>query len=153
LQKNLKIRNEKLSKINTTPVNSKDIFFKYQENMDKMFNNVKRSVPVYHQSTTNVQQEFLQSFENMVNLSIPIQKEFVEKMGITSNIPVPILHVIDNLSEEFVKVTSVQNQIILTIFDAIQQNIKISNDNVKSFTDLNKNILYSWISVFTPKCN
>jgi hypothetical protein len=142
-----------LSKINTTPVNSKDIFFKYQENMDKMFNNVKRSVPVYHQSTTNVQQEFLQSFENMVNLSIPIQKEFVEKMGITSNIPVPILHVIDNLSEEFVKVTSVQNQIILTIFDAIQQNIKISNDNVKSFTDLNKNILYSWISVFTPKCN
>jgi len=142
-----------LSKINTTPVNSKDIFFKYQENMDKMFNNVKRSVPVYHQSTTNVQQEFLQSFENMVNLSIPIQKEFVNKMGITSNIPVPILHVIDNLSEEFVKVTSVQNQIILTIFDAIQQNIKISNDNVKSFTDLNKNILYSWISVFTPKCN
>ncbi len=142
-----------MSKINTTPVNSKDIFFKYQENMDKMFNNVKRSVPVYHQSTTNVQQEFLQSFENMVNLSIPIQKEFVEKMGITSNIPVPILHVIDNLSEEFVKVTSVQNQIILTIFDAIQQNIKISNDNVKSFTDLNKNILYSWISVFTPKCN
>ena len=142
-----------MSKTNTTPVNSKDIFSKYQENMDKMFNNVKRSVPVYHQSTTNVQQEFLQSFENMVNLSIPIQKEFVEKMGITSNIPVPILHVIDNLSEEFVKVTSVQNQIILTIFDAIQQNIKISNDNVKSFTDLNKNILYSWISVFTPKCN
>jgi hypothetical protein len=153
LQKNLKIRNEKLSKTNTTPVNSKDIFSKYQENVDNMFNNVKRSVPVYHQSTTNVQQEFLQSFENMVNLSIPIQKEFVEKMGITSNIPVPILHVIDNLSEEFVKVTSVQNQIILTIFDAIQQNIKISNDNVKSFTDLNKNILYSWISVFTPKCN
>ncbi len=142
-----------MSKTNTTPVNSKDIFSKYQENMDKMFNNVKRSVPVYHQSTTNVQQEFLQSFENMVNLSIPIQKEFVEKMGITSNIPVPILHVIDNLSEEFVKVTSIQNQIILTIFDAIQQNIKISNDNVKSFTDLNKNILYSWISVFTPKCN
>ncbi len=142
-----------MSKTNTTPVNSKDIFSKYQENIDKMFNNVKRSVPVYHQSTTNVQQEFLQSFENMVNLSIPIQKEFVEKMGITSNIPVPILHVIDNLSEEFVKVTSVQNQIILTIFDAIQQNIKISNDNVKSFTDLNKNILYSWISVFTPKCN
>jgi len=142
-----------LSKTNTTPVNSKDIFSKYQENMDKMFNNVKRSVPVYHQSTTNVQQEFLQSFENMVTLSIPIQKEFVEKMGITSNIPAPILHVIDDLSEEFVKVTSVQNQIILTIFDAIQQNIKISNDNVKSFTDLNKNILYSWISVFTPKCN
>ncbi len=142
-----------MSKTNTTPVNSKDIFSKYQENMDKMFNNVKRSVPVYHQSTTNVQQEFLQSFENMVTLSIPIQKEFVEKMGITSNIPVPILHVIDNLSEEFVKVTSIQNQIILTIFDAIQQNIKISNDNVKSFTDLNKNILYSWISVFTPKCN
>ena len=142
-----------MSKNEITQVSSKDMFSNYQENVDKMFNSVKRSVPRYHQSTTNIQQELLQSFENMVDLSIMIQKEFVKKVGIASNIPTPILHVIDDTSEEFVKVTSIQNQIMLTTIDATQQNIKTFNDNVKSFADLNKNILQSWISTFTTKCN
>ena len=142
-----------MSKNKTTTINSKDVFSKCQENADKMFNSVKKSVPQYHQSTTNVQQEFLQSFENMVGLFIIIQKEFVQKMGIASNTPVPMLNIIDNASEEFVKVSSTQKQITLTTIDAIQENIKIFNDNVTSFTDLNKKILQYWISTLSPKCN
>ena len=142
-----------MSKNETTQVSSKDMFSKYQENIDKMFNSVKRSVPQYHQSSTNIQQELLQSFENMMDLSVVIQKEFVKKVGVASNIPTPMLHVIDVASEEFVKVTSIQNQIMLTTIDATQQNIKTFNDNVKSLADLNKNILQSWISTFTTKCN
>ena len=142
-----------MSKNETTQVSSKDMFSKYQENIDKMFNSVKRSVPRYHQSSTNIQQELLQSFENMVDLSIVIQKEFVKKVGIASNTPTSILNVIDDTSEEFVKATSIQNQIMLTTIDATQQNIKTFNDNVKSLADLNKNILQSWISTFTTKCN
>jgi uncharacterized protein Yka (UPF0111/DUF47 family) len=142
-----------LSKNNATLVSSKDMFSKYQENVDKIFNNVKRAVPRYHQSSTNIQQELLQSFENMVDLSIMIQKEFVKKVGIASNTPTSILNVIDDTSEEFVKATSIQNQIMLTTIDATQQNIQTYNDNVKSFADLNKNILESWISAFTTKCN
>ena len=142
-----------MSKNETTQVSSKDMFSKYQENIDKMFNSVKRSVPRYHQSSTNIQQELLQSFENMVDLSIMIQKEFVKKVGIASNTPTSILNVIDDTSEEFVKATSIQNQIMLTTIDATQQNIKTFNDNVKSLADLNKNILQSWISTFTTKCN
>jgi hypothetical protein len=82
-----------------------------------------------------------------------IQKEFVKKVGIASNTPTSILNVIDDTSEEFVKATSIQNQIMLTTIDATQQNIKTFNDNVKSLADLNKNILQSWISTFTTKCN
>jgi len=142
-----------LNKNKTTTINSKDIFSKCQENSNKMFDSVRKSVPQYHQSTTNVQQEFLQSFENMVGLFIIIQKEFVQKMGIASNTPVPMLNIIDNASEEFVKVSSTQKQITLTTIDAIQENIKIFNDNVTSFTDLNKKILQYWISTLSPKCN
>jgi hypothetical protein len=110
-----------LSKNKATLVSSKDMFSKYQENVDKIFNNVKRSVPRYHQSSTDIQQELLQSFENMVGLSIMIQKEFVKKVGIASNTPTSILNVIDNTSEEFVNATSIQNQIMLTTIDATQQ--------------------------------
>ena len=142
-----------MSKNETTKVNSKDIFSVYQENIDKMFNGVKQSVPQYHQSITNVQQEYLQAFENMVDSSIAIQKEFVIKAGIASDVPSTTLKVIDDTTEEFVKASSIQNQIVLASIDATQQNIKTFNDNAKSFVELNKNILQSWISAFTTKNN
>jgi spore coat polysaccharide biosynthesis protein SpsF (cytidylyltransferase family) len=56
-------------------------------------------------------------------------------------------------TDEFVKVNSIQNQVVLATIDATQQNIKTFNDNAKSFADLNRNILQSWISVFTTKNN
>ena len=142
-----------MSKNETTKVNSKDIFSVYQENIDKMFNGVKQSVPQYHQSITNVQQEYLQAFENMVDSSITIQKEFVIKAGIASDVPSTTLKVIDDTTEEFVKASSIQNQIVLASIDATQQNIKTFNDNAKSFVELNKNILQSWISAFATKNN
>ena len=142
-----------MSKNETIKVNSKDIFSVYQENVDKMFNGVKQSVPQYNQSITNVQQEYLQAFENMVDSSIAIQKEFVIKAGIASDVPSTTLKVIDDTTEEFVKASSIQNQIVLASIDATQQNIKTFNDNAKSFVELNKNILQSWISAFATKNN
>lgn len=142
-----------MSKSETTKVNSKDIFSIYQENIDKMFNGVRQSVPKYHQSITNVQQEYLQAFENMIDSSITLQKEFVVKAGIVSDVPSASLKVIDDTTEEIVKASSIQNQVLLASIDATQQNIKTFNDNAKSFVELNKNILQSWISVFTAKNN
>ena len=142
-----------MSKNETKQVNSKDMFSIYQANVDKMFSGIKQSVPQYHQSITNVQQEYLQAVENMIDSSITLQKEFVMKAGIASDVPTTTLKVIDNTTEEFVKVSSIQNQIALATIDATQQNIKTFNDNAKSFVDLNKNILQSWISAFTTKSN
>lgn len=138
---------------NETPGNSKDIFSTYQENVDKIFNGVKQSVPQYHQSITNIQQEYLQAYENMIDSTISLQKEYVKKAGITANIPDATLKVIHDTTEEFVKATSIQNQVTLATIDATQQNIKTFNDNAKSFADLNRNILQSWISAFTTKTN
>ena len=142
-----------MSKNETTKVNSKNLFSVYQENVNRMFNGVKKSVPQYHQSITNVQQEYLQAFENIIDSSIILQKEFVIKSGIVSDVPSATLKVIDDTTEEFVKASSINNQIVLATIDATQQNIKTFNDNAKSFANLNKNILQSWISAFTTKTN
>ena len=138
---------------NETTGNSKDVFSVYQENVDKMFTGIKQSVPQYHQSVTNVQQEYLQAFENVVDSTITLQKEYVKKAGIATNIPEATLKMIHDTTEECVKATSIQNQIALATIDATQQNIKTFNDNAKSFVDLNRNILQSWISAFTTKNN
>jgi len=137
----------------TTTKNSKDVFSVYQQNVDKLFSGIKQSVPQYHQSITNVQQEYLQAYENIVDSTITLQKEYVKKAGIATNIPEATLKVIHDTTEEFVKATSIQNQIALATIDATQQNIKTFNDNAKSFADLNRNILQSWISAITTKNN
>lgn len=142
-----------MSKNEQTHGNSKDVFSVYQENVDKVFNGVKQSVPQYHQSVTNVQQEFLKAAENTVSSTIELQKEFAKKSGFATNIPEATLKVIHDTTEEFVKSTSIGNQITLAAIDAIQQNIKTFNDNAKSFADLNRNILQSWISAVTTKTN
>ncbi len=141
-----------MSKNEQTP-ETKDMFSVYQENVDKIFSGIRHSVPQYHQSITNVQQEYLQAYENIVDSTITLQKEYAKKAGIATNIPQATLKVIHDTTEEFVKATSIQNQITLATIDATQQNIKTFNDNAKSFADLNRNILQSWISAFTTKNN
>ena len=140
-----------MSKNEQTQGNPKDAFSVYQQNVDKFFTSIKQSVPQYHQSITNVQQEYLQAYENIVDSSINLQKEFAKKSGVAANIPEATLKVIRDTTEEFVKAASIQNQIALATIDATQQNIKTFNDNAKSFAELNKNILQSWISAFTTR--
>ncbi len=141
-----------MSKNEQTP-ETKDMFSVYQENVDKIFSGIRHSVPQYHQSITNVQQEYLQAYENIVDSTITLQKEYAKKAGIATNIPQTTLKVIHDTTEEFVKAASIQNQITLATIDATQQNIKTFNNNAKSFADLNRNILQSWISAFTTKNN
>ena len=141
-----------MSKEQANP-NTKDIYAVCQQNIDKVLSSVKQSVPQYHQSVTNAQQEYLQACENVVNTSIAMQKEFARKAGITSNVPEAALKIIHDSTEELIKAASIQNQITLAAIDATQQNIKTFNDNSKAFSDLNKNIMQSWISAFTPSKN
>jgi len=133
--------------------NQKDIFAVYQQNVDKYFSGIKQSVPRYHQSVTNVQQEYLDAVENVINSTIALQKDYATKAGITTNIPSAVLKVIRDTTEEIVKAYDVQNKVALAAFDSAQQNIKTFNENTKAFADLNKNIVQSWISTFTPKNN
>jgi hypothetical protein len=142
-----------MSKNEQTQGTPKDAFSVYQQNVDKLFTSIKQSVPQYHQSITNVQQEYLQAYENIVDSSIALQKEYAKKIGIAANIPETTIRAIRDSTEEFAKAASMQNQIALATIDATQQNIKTFNDNAKSFADLNKNILQSWISAFTTPNN
>ena len=132
---------------------AKDVFAVTQQNVDKYFNGIKQSVPRYHQSVTNVQQEYLEACENFINSAIGLQKEYAGKAGVNTNVPSAALKVIRDATEEIVKVYDVQNKVTLAAIDATQQNIKTFNDNAKAFGDLNKNIMQSWISTFTPKQN
>ncbi|MBM3896054.1 MAG: hypothetical protein FJ359_06445 [Thaumarchaeota archaeon] len=131
----------------------RDIFALYKQNVDKYFENVEQAVPRYHQSITNVQQEYLHACENVIDSVIALQKEFANKAGLNTNVPEATLKVFRDITEETIKAFTIQNQVIIAAIDATHQNIKTFNDNSKSFADLNKNIVQSWISTFNQKNN
>lgn len=130
--------------------NTKDVYATVQQNADKILDTVKQSVPRYHQSVTNAQQEYVDACENMLHSSIMLQREFAQRSGFTTTLPDAALTMFDGVAEETVRAISVQNQVALATIDAAQQNIKTFNGNAKAFADLNRNILQSWISAFTP---
>ena len=142
-----------MSKNEQQTTNPKDAFSAYQQSFDKLFNTVKQSVPQYHQSVTNMQQECLQACENFVTSAVGMQKELARKSGIGTIIPESAAKIIKDSSDELVRASNIQNQIVLAAIDAAQQNIKTFNDNAKSFAELNKNIMQSWISAFTARTN
>ncbi len=126
-----------------------DIFAVYDENVDKYFDNVEKSIPKYSQTIEELQQEYLQTCENVTKATISLQKEFLKKTGWSTNFPEVTQKVFQDTTDAFVKVRSVRDQIILATIDTAKQNIKTWNDNAKTFADLNRNILQSWLSVFT----
>lgn len=123
------------------------------QSFDKLFNAVRQSVPQYYQSVTNMQQEQLQAYEGFVTTTVGMQKEFAKKSGVNAMVPEAAAKIVREYSDELVKASNIQNRIILASIDAAQQNLKTFNNNAKSFADLNKNIVQSWISAFTTRSN
>lgn len=137
--------------MSSTEQQPKDIYALCIQNVDKFFTGIEKTIPNYHQSFTDLQQEWLQAFENNLKSAISLQQEFANKSGINTNVPEAALKAIRDTNDEVVKSYSVQNQVCLAAIDATKQNVKTFNDNAKSFGDMNKNIMRYWISAFAPR--
>ena len=145
--------NSPTNQAKTTCSQSKDAFVIYKQNVEKFFNGIRQSVPQYHQAITNIQQEYLQASESVANSVFEFQKDAAKKSGFPTNVSDTTVRAVNETADEIAKATSINNQIVLMNIDAAQQNIKTFNDNVKSFADLNRDILKSWISAFNFKLN
>ncbi|OLD40470.1 MAG: hypothetical protein AUI60_04700 [Thaumarchaeota archaeon 13_1_40CM_2_39_4] len=136
-----------------TAPEAKEIFVVYKQNVDKFFDDVEKSLPQYLQSIISLQQEYTEAWKNAFNSAISIQQEYATKSGLNTNVPAAYIKLINDGTEEIIKARSVQNKIALASIDVARQNIKSFNDNAKAFTDLNQNMLQSWISAWTPSRN
>ncbi len=133
--------------------NPKDVFSVYQQSVDKLFSGAKQSIPQYHQSITNAQQECIQAFESAVSTAITTNREFARKAGVATSVPDAATKAIRDTADEFAKATAIQNQLALATIDAAQQNIKAFGDGAKLAAELNKNVVQSWIAAFATKGN
>jgi len=132
---------------------SKDIFAVYDENVDKYFYNVEKSIPKYSKAIEETQQEYLQTYENVTKAILSLQKEFLKKTGWSTNFPEATQKVFQETTDAIIKARSVRDQITLATIDTAKQSIKTWNDNAKTFADLNQNIMQSWIASCTRNRN
>ena len=134
-----------------TKEQSKNNFAVFQQSSNKYFADVESCVPRYQQAISKLQDEYIQAWKNVTNATISLQKEFATKSGFSSNLPEATRNVIENITEGVIKARSVRDQIALATIEAAKKNIKMWNDNANTFADLNRNIMQSWMSAFTPK--
>jgi len=132
---------------------SEDFYDVYKQNVEKYFENIVDAIPQHLQSLTNIQSEWYKAWKNTISSAISLQQEFAKKTGISTDIPEAAKTALVDTNKQIIKAKSVQNQIIQETTSAIQQNIQTWNNSASAFTDLNRNILQSWISTFTQTRN
>jgi len=128
-----------------------DVFSTVEQTVDKQIKSTERVFPNYQTSVTSLQQEYTEAFENIVESSIALQREFANKTGINTALPEATETAVRKTNEQISKVQDVQNKVALATIDATRQNIKTFNENAKTFADLNKSVMHSWITAFTPR--
>jgi hypothetical protein len=147
------VRTEQITKPEIRSEPTQDFFAIYKQNVGKYFENMENSIPKYYQTVHELQQEYLQSWENMFNATISIQKEFVSKTGMSMEQSNAASKFVSDTTEAAIKVRTVRDQIILTSIDTAKENVKEWNKRSEEFIDMNRKIAQSWISSFTPRQN
>lgn len=145
------VKTEQASKPEIRSETSKDLFATYKENVEKYFEQMENSIPKYYQTLTELQQEFLQAWENMFKASIAVQKEFVSKTGMDHKQSSVASKFVSDTTEAAIKARTVRDKIFLTSIDTTKENVKEWNRRSQEFADLNRKIMQSWISSFTSK--
>lgn len=129
----------------------KDVFVSLVENFDKIHNSIEQSTPVYIQSLSNLQQEYLSTWKNMMCSNITLQKEYAKKIGLSATSMQITTQIIQKMTEEMLKGINIQNKFIQTWLDTLKQNIHRINENSTTYTEVNKKFINSLICVFDFK--
>jgi len=133
-----------------TITETKDNFAIYQQSIDKYSTQVEQAVSRYFQALADLQGEYIHAWRNVTKANLSLQNEFATKFGFDTNIPEASQKIIRNMTDEFLKTRSVRDQIVIATIEAAKKNVKTFSDNANAFTDLNSDIMQSWISVCTP---
>ena len=127
--------------------NKKDVFVSLAENFDKIHSIIEQSTPVYIQSLSNLQQEYLATWKNIMCSNITLQQEYAEKIGLSTASMQITTQIIQKITEEMLKGIKIQNKFIQTLLDTSKQNIHVINENSTTFTEVNKKFINSLTSV------
>ncbi len=131
--------------------NSIDIFTESKKNIDRLFNEIEKISPKYHQSLVTLQQEYVDVWRSVTNSIILLEQEYATQAGILRSMPDFSLQIIRDMIEISIQAYLQQNKFTLDITDTTKQTFTVFNQNTKSFFLLNKEIMTYLMPMFEHK--
>jgi len=90
-----------------------DVFSTVEETVQEQVKSAEKSFPNYQTSVTSLQQEYTEAFQNIIDSTIALQREFANKTGINTALPEATESAVNKTNEQINKVQDVQNKIAL----------------------------------------
>ncbi len=125
---------------------SKDIFSVCKKNVDKFFTEIEKSTPRYQQSAAKLQQDYLNAWKSVINSAISLEQEYAANAGFNVDVPEATLSAIREVTQQAIKAYEVQNKVVIDTAEATKQAFNAFNENTKSFSSLNRDIMGFMIS-------
>lgn len=122
-----------------------------KKNVDRFFNEVKKTSPKYHQSIVDLQQDYIDAWKTVINSAILLEQEYATQVGFLSNVPESRLQTIRDMIDVSIQAYLQQNKFTLDTAEATKQAFAVFNEHTKSFASLNKEIMGYLMSVFEQK--
>jgi len=120
-----------------------DVLTVYNQSIEKYFNSAKKTTSIYLQSVTDLQEKIIDTWKKSMDSAISLQQTFAQESKIKVDVPDTNLKMINDISEQANKAQTLQNKMMLASIHAIRENIESFNNNVKSFTEMNRKLVES----------
>jgi len=126
--------------------NDVDVFTSVEQSFDKVHSNIERLTPVYAQSLSNFQQEFLTMWKNLMCSGISTQRKYAENIGLDTTSNDFLTQIVQKITQETSEVFELHSNFTQTILETSMQNIKRFNENGNMYAEWNKKLLDSYMN-------
>ena len=123
-----------------------DVFTSVEQSFDEVHYNIERLSPVYAQSLSNFQQEFLTMWKNLMCSGISTQRKYAENIGLDTTSNDFLTQIVQKITKETSEVFELHSNFTQTILETSMQNIKRFNENGNMYAEWNKKLLDSYMN-------
>lgn len=138
-----------MSKIENTNEQN-DFFALWEISIDNYFSSLEKSTTQYNHALSNLILDYSKTWNNLMDLSIDVFKEYFFKTGNKSHLPSSFHKTIKEFDRDVSKSFESQKAILTATIDVARNNLKALNDNSASCANTNKNLIDSWVTI-NPK--
>ena len=126
--------NEKLNSTEFT-----DFYSLKKQNIERYFQSLENFIPIYHQTFTELQLEYLQLCENVFKSSVFFQRNLTKSLNLDESYVIP--KIISDTMESTIKSYKNRNHMILSSMESFKDIIKYWNLMFLSYSDVYKKFI------------
>jgi len=126
--------------------NDVDVFTSVEQSFDKVHCNIERLTPVYAQSLSNFQQEFLTMWKNLMYSGISTQRKYAKNIGLDTTSNDLLTQIVQKITQETSNLFEIHSNFTQTFLETSMQNIKRFNENGNMYAEWNKKLLDSYMN-------